>query len=328
MNSHSIYFRCVTGHVKDKLYDSFEDLIKSKLLNFQVRPHDLNLESNLHAVKEDRNSLIFFEINPDNLEGDKKILDEIHIEFRESGNQIVLICSDQYDFFEFAQMFNIGNIILSEKFDRFLVLAMTKRLLGEEFFGPAPFFPSGFTNFDKKYDYAGMIYTSGFAKANFKDFKNQLSESETSEFNSFISELMMNALAYSVHGITPEQRDNEQATSPKELYVPQDKTISFRIVQDHEKYAISIKDRSGSLTLTRILEKFRRHTKVGDEQFPIGLTDPTGRGLFLLSRQNRLIINILNGIQTEIIIIHFNSEELNKYQSLIINERNPDYIER
>ncbi|MGL1904031.1 MAG: hypothetical protein OCC49_17985 [Fibrobacterales bacterium] len=323
--THSVYFRCVSPKVKEKLYDSFEEIIRKQLLDFHVKPRDLNLKSNLEGIKEDINALIFFEIDASNISQDHAILDEIHNDLIHNGNQVVLLCSEEFDFFEFAQMFNIGNIILSHKFDANLVMAMTKRLLGEHFFGPYPFFLGGFTKFDKKYDYTGMVYTPGFAKSNFTDFKKRLDTQEQAEFNSFVSELMINALAYSIHGITPEQRDSEMATSPKSLFVPEDKTISFRIVQDHEKYAISIKDRSGSLTLERILSKFRRHTKIGEEELPIGLTDPTGRGLFLLSRQNRLIINILNGIQTEIIIIHFNSEELNKYQSLIINERNPDY---
>ena len=105
--------------------------------------------------------------------------------------------------------------------------------------------------------------------------------------------------------------------------VPEDKAIEFKIVEDDEKWGLSVTDQSGSLTLNRVLEKIERHTAFDDKPVPEGIEDLSGRGLFILSRQNRLIINILNTVKTEIIVMRFKDSSLNRYQSFIINEKNP-----
>lgn len=86
---------------------------------------------------------------------------------------------------------------------------------------------------------------------------------------------------------------------------------------------ISMMDRSGSLTLERVLGKIHRHTPQAEKTIPKGITDLSGRGLFMISRQSRLIINILKSVRTEVIFLRYNGPTLNTYQSLIINEKNP-----
>jgi len=90
-----------------------------------------------------------------------------------------------------------------------------------------------------------------------------------------------------------------------------------------EKYGISVRDKEGGLTLLRILQKLRRHTPLEGNPIPDGIEDLTGRGLFIISRQTRLVINILHGQQTEVILLSYFDEDRNKYKSLIINEKYP-----
>jgi len=82
-------------------------------------------------------------------------------------------------------------------------------------------------------------------------------------------------------------------------------------------------DQKGTLRSSRILKKLQRHTSFDIGDLPTGLEDPTGRGLFILSRQTRLVVNVLLGLKTEVILMHFFDEKKNKYQSLIINEKLP-----
>ena len=324
MLKHQVYFRCHTKSIFEQLKAYYYDLVKSKVFDqFDIETHHLPIQFDLDTLSHNNNFIIYFEIDADHLEEDEKLLNGLHDICLEHGHQIILICSVKYDFFEIAKKFNLGNIIMEDQFDLAFLRALTLRLLGKDFFGFKPFFPEKYPLFDKTYNLTGNVDVQDILKTNFNDFKSTLDEKETVEFNSFISELLLNALSYGVYGITPEQRDLENSKTPSKLFIPEHLKVEFRIVQDNEKYAISVIDKSGTLTLKRILDKIQRHTLIQGETLPKGISDTTGRGLFLLSRKNRLIINILNSVQTEIIVIHFNSEDLNKYQSLILNEKNP-----
>ena len=204
-----------------------------------------------------------------------------------------------------------------------MIWAITRKLLFEDFFGFKPFFPKGYTEFDKTYHFSGNFDLNEVVIDSFQDFLPRLDNESRLNFTTAISELTVNALSYGVYGITPEEREKDQAINPRFVEVPEDKAIQFQIVEDEEKWGLSVTDQTGSLTLTRVLNKIERHTTFYDRPIPAGIEDLSGRGLFLLSRQNRLIINILNKVKTEIILMRFKDPSLNKYQSFIINEKNP-----
>jgi hypothetical protein len=68
---------------------------------------------------------------------------------------------------------------------------------------------------------------------------------------------------------------------------------------DQEKVGVAVLDSTGNLTLSRVLEKLRRQSRIGDEKMPPGMLDETGRGMSLVYRYSRFIVNILRGIRTE-----------------------------
>jgi hypothetical protein len=262
--------------------------------------------------------LLFFEADPQRMDDSKKALERLLATFRAN---VVLISSTEYDNLELARQSGIGNILLSESMNEPVVRAITLKLLGKEFFGFDPFFPDGYPLFEKEYSFSGRFQLRDFQKKYFGDFAASLDPDERDSFYMYASELMTNALSYGVYGISPEERDKNQTGFPPDPDIPEGKEIRVRIVRDKEKYAVSITDKTGSLTLERVLEKIRRQTIAPGEDVPKGLYDLSGRGFFILSKQTRLIINILKRVKTEVILLRYNDPSLNKYQSLIINEK-------
>lgn len=270
-----------------------------------------------------KNTLIFVEVN---LQDQHHTMDDLaNFQKRRKGYlvQEVLLADPNQNYFDVARQFQIGNILFNNNFDLPMIWAITRKLLFEDFFGLAPFFPNGFHEFDRSYKFSGKFNFNDIMIQSFQDFLPRLDEEARYNFTTAISELTVNALSYGVYGITPEQRESDQAMSPQFVEVPEDKAIEFKIVEDDEKWGLSVTDQSGSLTLNRVLEKIERHTAFDDKPVPDGIEDLSGRGLFILSRQNRLIINILNTVKTEIIVMRFKDSSLNRYQSFIINEKNP-----
>jgi hypothetical protein len=310
----SIYLRCISEDIRIRLQAILEQIISAKQL-----PFALEIVTSLEQKR--KIDLIFFETNPQPfISKGKNELEEI---LSLSRSNVILICSPKYDYLELARRYGIGNIILSDALSPSSVRAVLSRLLGDEFYGFKPFFPNGYELFFKEYNFSGHYLLSSFPKRYFQEFAQVLNEDEKYYFYTNINELMINALCFGVYGIKPDERDRSQATVPNDIIIPKEKEIKVVIAQDKEKYGISIMDRSGSLTLERVLEKIHRHTPQEEKIIPKGITDLSGRGLFMISRQSRLIINILKGVRTEVIFLRYNDPKLNTYQSLIINEKNP-----
>lgn len=277
----------------------------------------------VHLDKDIDNSLVFLEVDSDDQQNTVRELEVFQKDWANFPVQEVLLVDPNQNYFDVARAFQIGNILFNNNFDLPMIWAITRKLLFEDFFGLEPFFPNGFTEFNRSYKFSGKFNFNEIMVQSIEEFLPRLDKESRLNFTTAISELTVNALSYGVYGITPEEREANQAITPKFVEVPVDKAIQFHIVEDEEKWGLSVTDQTGSLTLNRVLEKIERHTAFNDRPIPAGIEDLSGRGLFILSRQNRLIINILNKVKTEIIIMRFKDSTLNKYQSFIINEKNP-----
>lgn len=242
--------------------------------------------------------------------------------YKDQGHQIILLAQGDEDYFDLAIFYGVANVLFSQQFDTAMVRALLQRLLGTSFFGHEPFFLEPHSLYEQQVILAGAVNRSGLIDRLFSEYLDLLGDAQVRHrFHAHISELLTNAFAYGVLGISPEERDSNSVKIPTVVNIPPGKEIKVHIIQDHEKYGISVKDRQGRLTLLRVLQKLRRHTRLPGQEFPPGVEDLTGRGLYIVSRQNRLIINILSDVQTEIILLSYFSEEKNRYKSLIINEK-------
>jgi len=241
---------------------------------------------------------------------------------RAQGQQIVLMASPASDYLDLAIRHQVGNILYTDSIVPSVLGALTQRLLGEDFFGFGPFFPDG-TSYEQHVLLRGQVNRAGLVERHFADALHTLPEEFRFAFHAQMNELVTNAIAYGVLGISSEQRDAHDFHFPTIIDIPPGQEIRVAIVKDKEKYGISVRDPGGSLTLLRVLQKLRRHTALPGEVIPQGIEDLTGRGLFIVSRQTRLVINILQGMQTEVILLAYFDQNSNRYKSLIINEKTP-----
>lgn len=308
---------------QEKLVEAYAHLILQNMLPFKVRvvinPHAELLDK----LRNTTHCLVFIEKDPLNPEESVPQLNAIREKFGDCGHQFVLLANSRFDYLSLAMECDIGNILLEDQFDPQMIAALTKKLMGDDFFGFAPFFPNGYPIFDQKYEIKGEVKISRLEETFFQDFIDTLDKDQRSSFTTYINELAINALAYGVYGITEEERDQGGAALPPVIQVPDEEAIQVHIVRDSEKFGISIVDQKGTLRSSRILKKIQRHSVFDLDELPPGIEDPSGRGLFILSRQTRLVMNILLGLKTEVILMHFFDEKKNKYQSLIINEKFP-----
>jgi hypothetical protein len=238
----------------------------------------------------------------------------------ERNHQACLVAGPKDDYRDIAIRFHWGIILVRDHLDAAVLAALTRRVLGDAFFGFAPFFPQGGIRFTQSYTVSGMVETRDLANRLFPDFIDRIPETRRPFFVSQCGELLLNALAYGVAGITESERDSG-ASLGERLLIPKGKEVTVRVVEDGEKYGFSVTDPGGSLTLRRILEKLRRQTVLPHSSIPEGITDLSGRGIFIVSRQSRLIFNIHRGVATEAIILYYFEESQNHYQPLILNER-------
>jgi len=308
---------------QDLLVAAYTQLARRNLLPFEINVEVNPSSERIETLRTTTQCLIFFELCPEKSDENTRRLDTIRKKFSTAGHQLVLLASSQFDYLSLALQFDIGNILLDNLFDIHVIAALTKKLLTDDFFGFSAFFPNGYPVFDRKYEIKGDVKISRLEETFFQDFIDTLEEEQRYNFSFYITELAVNALAYGVYGITAEERDQEGTALPPVIQVPDREAIHVHIVRDFEKYGISVIDQKGTLRSSRILKKIRRHSSFNPGELPPGIEDTSGRGLFLLSQQTRLVVNILLNQKTEVILMHFFDEKKNKYQNLIINEKHP-----
>jgi hypothetical protein len=242
---------------------------------------------------------------------------------RNPALQWVLVTDDQVDYFEVARAFKIGNVVKRGRFDSAMLRALTIRLMTGNIFGFGPYFPHGYEVGPLHRIYSGWVDTAEVIQETHDFFQEFTRAPEAGYFRMFIHELLTNTLSYAVEGITPEKRDQEGVTASARLYIPERRAIKVSLAVDQEKVGVAVLDSTGNLTLSRVLEKLRRQSRIGDEKMPPGMLDETGRGMSLVYRYSRFIVNILRGIRTESIFLQYHEAELNRYESIIVTEVSP-----
>jgi hypothetical protein len=242
---------------------------------------------------------------------------------RNPALQIVLLAEDDIDYFRVAQECRIGNILKKNRFDGSMVRALSVRLLTGNIFGFDPYFPDGYTAGPLIRTYAGTVEIAGVIADSADFFRDSVPEALWPHFRMFLHELLTNTFAYAIEGIAAEDRD-QNATAPQpRLFIAERRGIKVSLAADAEKVGVSVQDSTGNLSLLRVLDKLRRQSRIGDEKIPPGLLDETGRGISLVYRYSRFIINILQGVRTETIFLQYHREELNRYESIIVTEVAP-----
>jgi hypothetical protein len=239
--------------------------------------------------------------------------------------QIALLAEDDVDYFRIAQEFRIGNVLKKGRFDPAILQALTIRLLTGNIFGFLPYFPSGFTVGPLFRTYAGKVSVEEAIREAYEFCKPYVQEEEQGNIRMFLHELLTNTFAYAIEGITPEERDRKLLGPPPEVFIAERRGIKVSLAVDEEKVGVSIMDSTGSLSMLRVLQKLRRQSRIAGETLPPGIWDESGRGISLLYRYSRLIVNILSGVRTETLFLHYRQKELNRFESIIITEVNPEY---
>jgi hypothetical protein len=273
------------------------------------------------VVPEQGRGMVYVEITDAGTAGESRLIREIAA--CNPTLQIVLLADDGVDYFQIAQDFRIGNVIKKTRFDVAIVRALTIRLLTGNIFGFAPYFPDGFTVGPLYRTFAGRVSVESVIEECFQACKPYVNPEELSSFRIFIHELMLNTFAYAIEGITPEDRDSKLLRAPPEVDIPERRGIKISLVADREKVGVSVMDSTGNLSMLRVLEKLRRQSKIGGEKMPPGIWDESGRGISMVYRYSRFIVNILKGVRTETIFLQYHEKELNRFESIIITEVNP-----
>jgi hypothetical protein len=239
---------------------------------------------------------------------------------RNAEVQVALLAEDDVDYFRIAETFRIGNVIKKGRFDGPILQALTIRLLTGNIFGFEPYFPGGYTVGPLHRTYAGQVAVEEVIREAFEICRPYVHPEESGNFRMFLHELLTNTFAYAIEGISPEDRDTKLLGPRPETFINEHRAIKVSLAADAEKVGFAVMDSTGSLSLQRILQKLRRQSKIAGEKLPPGIWDESGRGMSLVYRYSRLVVNILSGVRTETIFLQYRQQDLNRFESIIVTE--------
>ncbi len=315
-----VYFVGADPALAERLQHCYESIEWDP--EYHVRPvfHSLTRHQADSGLPARGEGLVFIETSDDVVEESALIL---YLQQRNPRLQLVLLAEDDIDYFKVASRGHIGNILKKGRFDASVVRALTVRLATGNIFGFAPYFPNGYSLGPLIRTYAGTVDLAELIQDTYEFFGECVPEENQLHFRMFLHELLSNTFAYAIGGISPDERDQLGAQPPPRLFIPDRKGIKVSLAADAEKVGVSVQDSTGNLSLLRVLEKLRRQSRIGGETAPPGLLDETGRGISLVYRYSRLIVNILRGVRTETIFLQYHREEMNRYESIIVTEVAP-----
>ena len=198
--------------------------------------------------------------------------------------------------------YNICNIIHITNLSEIMFLGILRRFLRENS-ALEVFFDEKTNVFDKCYYISGNICMHNFIENTFGDFIDKLKNTSKTTFIINCHELVTNALAYGVLGISAQIRDKKASDIGRDINIPEEKKVKIHLLMNEKLYGISVTDFGGTLTIKRILERIRRQSIVAGETIPQGIEDYTGRGLAILSHHGLLLFSIKPGEFTTVSII-------------------------
>jgi len=279
--------------VRQKVLRLYNNLKKHNLL-----PSDIKLEQ--YDFSNKNNNLFFVTYNKSTEQDLRKLMYEIDFKKR----QIIIISNDYEDYFDFAMEYNLCNIIHINNLNEDILLGIFKKIF-EKKSGLKFFFENKENIFDRQYSIHGDICMRRLVKNSFSDFMSNLPSTAKSTFIINCHELITNAIAYGVLGITAHARDKKayDIGNFANVSIPKGKEVKVHLIMNEKFYGIAVRDFGGSLTIQRILERIRRQSIVAGETVPQGIEDYTGRGLAILSHHGLLVFSLKIGKFTEVSLI-------------------------
>ncbi|MCL2206868.1 MAG: hypothetical protein FWB90_02095 [Fibromonadales bacterium] len=219
-------------------------------------------------------------------------------------NKVVIVPTGRENFFDFAMEYNICNVIHIKRLNELMLLGVLNDFFDENL-NLDSFFRKEETIFENSYSLSGDVSMLRLIENSFADFINKIQDSIKNTFIINCHELVTNAIAYGVLGITAYTRDQSDKSpiSYTNIHIPDGKKVEIRLMLNSSLYGISVKDFGGLLTTKRILERIRRQSVVAGETIPQGIEDYTGRGLAILSHHGLLMFTLKQGEFTEVTLI-------------------------
>jgi len=215
---------------------------------------------------------------------------------------VIIIADSEADYFDFAMEYNICNIINMDDLNEAMLLGIIKRFLDNDL-SMEPFFKRDDIVFDKRYYISGVLNMRNLVENLFPDFMDKIDGVVKNMFTINCHELVTNAIAYGIMGVTPYARDRKAYEFESTVEIPKGKGLQVNLLLDAHSYGISVRDYGGVLTTQRVLERIRRQSVVAGETVPRGIEDLTGRGLAILSHHGLLMFTIKPGMFTDVSLI-------------------------
>jgi len=308
-NSLNVISAFCSAAVQEKISHLYDNLVKNGLL-----PHGISYKHNSFNIKH--NNLFFVSFDQSTKHSLRNLMNRKYFKKR----QIVIISCEDENYFDFAIEHEICNIIHITRLDEVILLGITKRFFKQDFC-LEPFFEHKEKVFDRCYLLSGHICMQNMIKTTFADFIDKIRHQAKNTFIINCHELVTNALAYGVLGITSSARDKKIYDIGKNVNIPIGKEIKVHLLMNEDLYGISVMDCSGTLTVPRILERIRRQSVVAGETIPLGIEDYTGRGLAILSHHGILTFVIKPGKFTTVSLISHIKEPFEKrFVSILATE--------
>ncbi len=289
----NIISKFCSSDVKKKILHFYEKLEKQGLI-----PDILNLRLDNYELKS--NNLFFITLNKNTEFHLQDLVNKMNCK----TTRVIIITNEEENFFDFAIEYNICNIIHIKKLNENLLLGILNCFLKENL-SLESFFGNRKKIFDKHYCLSGNISMFKLIENTFADFIEKIQSEIRNTFIINCHELVTNAIAYGVLGITAYARDKKEldTTHYTKINIPRNKEVKVRLLMNEDLYGIYVRDSSGLLTIQRILERIRRQSIEAGETIPQGIEDYTGRGLAILSHLGILIFSIKPGEFTEVSLI-------------------------
>jgi hypothetical protein len=316
-----IYFLGRTASLGERLRTLYLGITWEPVYRLKIEFATLDPDSWPGFLPRRKPALVFVEMVPEEM-GVVSVLLQALRAFNPTL-QFALLADDEVDYFQVAQECSVGNVLKKNAFDAALLRALTVRLLTGNIFGFEPYFQNGYTVGPLFRTYSGTVKVQSVIDEAFAFGEPYIHAQERGNFRMFLHEMLLNTFSYAIQGITAEVRDATAATTPATVDIPERRGIKLMLAVDREKVGFSVTDSTGSLSMLRLLQKLRRQSRIAGELTPPGLLDETGRGMSLLYRYSRFIVNILRGVRTETIFLQYHEQELNRFESIIITEVNP-----
>ena len=227
--------------------------------------------------------------------------------------RVLITAYNVEDYLELALKYDIGNIFVKTAPFNFTELSIIiKNLITNTIFGLDQYFePSA-----KKNEF--LIKTARHLDSHARVITELIGDYKRSKrLEVVIVELLTNAIFYGIKSESPERKDEWDVNCE----LPEEKAIAVTVIRDEEKYGLSVCDKGGRLKKSDVLYWMNRQIERDTSGLPVGLFDAHGRGLFIARRYiDRLIVNVHNGVKTEIVIINYFNKTFYGFKPLYINE--------